>query len=318
TLTVGEIGTDGFSMALEFARNLFEETTAERMLGHLARLAAAVVESPDAFLSALPMLAPEERLQLLSTWNDTARPIPAAGWAHEQVAAQAALRPEALAVADAESRLSSGDLEARAGRLAGRLSDLGVGPEVPVALFLDRSPLLVVAAYAVLKAGGAYLPLDPGSPPERLAAILAESGAPLVLTRESLRGRLPELPETVQALAIDALDLSSQPPLADPPRLSPESPAYLIYTSGSTGVPNGVEVTHGALRNLLAWHAETFAAAPGERGPLVASPGFDVSVLETWPLLAAGGSVHAPDDATRLAPPALLGWLARERITLGF
>jgi len=318
TLTVGEIGTDGFSMALEFARNLFEETTAERMLGHLARLAAAVVESPDAFLSALPMLAPEERLQLLSTWNDTARPIPAAGWAHEQVAAQAALRPEALAVADAESRLSSGDLEARAGRLAGRLSDLGVGPEVPVALFLDRSPLLVVAAYAVLKAGGAYLPLDPGSPPERLAAILAESGAPLVLTRESLRGRLPELPETVQALAIDALDLSSQPPLADPPRLSPESPAYLIYTSGSTGVPKGVEVTHGALRNLLAWHAETFAAAPGERGTLVASPGFDVSVLEIWPLLAAGGSVHAPDDATRLAPPALLGWLARERITLGF
>jgi amino acid adenylation domain-containing protein len=318
TLTVGEIGADGFSMSLEFARNLFEATTAERMLGHMARLAAAAVASPDAFLSALPMLAPEERFQLVSAWNDTARPIPAGGWAHERVAAQAALRPEALAAADAESRLSFGDLEARAGRLAGRLRELGVAPEVPVALLFDRSPLLVAAAYAVLKAGGAYLPLDPASPPERLAAILAESGAPLVLTREALRGKLPELPDTIHALAVDTLDLAGQPPLAEPPVLHAESPAYLIYTSGSTGVPKGVEVTHGALRNLLAWHAEAFAPGPEERGTLVASPGFDVSVLEIWPLLAAGGSVHAPDDATRLSPPALLDWLARERITLGF
>ncbi len=326
TLTVGEIGADGFAASLEFARNLFDATTAERMLGHVARLAAAAVESPDRLLSALPMLAPGERFQLVTEWSDTARPIPIAmsgtGWAHELVAAQAALRPEALAVAGGESlnQLTYGDLETRAGRLAGHLRGLGVGPEVPVALLLDRSAALVVAAYAVLKAGGAYLPLDPASPPERLAAILAESGAPLVLTRESLRVKLPE---SAQALALDtldltALDLKMQSPLAARPRLHAESPAYLIYTSGSTGVPKGVEVTHGALLNLLAWHAEAFAPGPGERGTLVASPGFDVSVLEIWPLLAAGGSVHAPDDATRLSPPALLDWLARERITLGF
>ncbi|HEX3525653.1 MAG TPA: amino acid adenylation domain-containing protein [Thermoanaerobaculia bacterium] len=325
TLTVGEIGAGpeagGFAMSLEFARNLFDATTAERLLGHVVRLAAAAVESPDRHLSALPMLAPEERFQLVTEWSDTARPISipisGTGWAHDLVAAQAALRPEALAVSAGES-LSYGDLEARAGRLASHLRDLGVGPEVPVALLLDRSAALVVGAYGVLKAGGAYLPLDPASPPERLATILAESGASLVLTCEALRGKLPDLPGTVQALALDTLDLSGQLPLAAPPRLHAESPAYLIYTSGSTGVPKGVEVTHGALLNLLAWHREAFAPGPGERGTLVASPGFDVSVLEIWPLLAAGGSVHAPDDATRLSPPALLKWLARERITLGF
>jgi amino acid adenylation domain-containing protein len=352
TLTAGEIGggpdAGGLSLALEFTRDLFDATTAERMLRHVARLAAEAVAAPDRLLSGLPMLAPEERFQLVTEWNDTARRVPGipeTRWVHEQVAARVAADPEALAVAAGDGRLSYGDLEERAGRLADLLRGLGVGPGVPVALCLDRSAALVVAAYAVLKAGGAYLPLDPGAPAERLAAILAEAATPVVLTRETLRGRLPDPAVSgIQALEVDAGAVGWRRPspgeggrgggrgdggegvwaeaptseTASEKAPQAESPAYLIYTSGSTGVPKGVEVTHGALLNFLAWHREVFAAGPGDRGTMVASPGFDVSVMEIWPLLAAGGSVHVPDDETRLSPKALLDWLARERITVGF
>jgi amino acid adenylation domain-containing protein len=325
TLTTGEIGAGadagGLSLVLEYARNLFEATTAERLLGHVARLAAKAVAAPDRHLSELPMLSPAERFQLLAEWNDTARPAPAAPLVHEIVAARAAADPGALAVAAGAVRLTYGELAERAGRLAGLLRGLGVGPGVPVALCLERSPALVVAALAVLEAGGGYLPLDPSSPAERLATILAEAATPVVLTREALRGRLPDPAATgIRVLALDALDTSDTDDAIDfaAPPPGAQDPAYLIYTSGSTGVPKGVELTHGALLNMLARHQETFGTGPGDRGTMVAAPGFDVSVLEIWPLLTAGGSLHVPDEETRLSPRAILDWLARERITAGF
>ena len=322
TLTAGEIAAGpaagGLSLALAYGRERFAETTAERMLGHLGRLAAEAVAAPDRRLSALPMLAAEERFQLLAEWNDTARSSAALPFVHALVLARAAEDPGALAVAVGDGSLTYGELADKAGRLAGLLRGLGVGPDVPVALCLERSTALVVAALAVLAAGGAYLPLDPGSPAERLGVILAEAAVPVVLTCEALRRTLPDPAVSgAQVLTLDALDLASLP-RAEMPLLSPDNLAYLVYTSGSTGVPKGVELTHGALLNLLAWHWSTFGTRNGDRGTLVASPAFDVSVMEIWPLLAAGGSVHAPREETRLSPPALVDWLARERITVGF
>jgi len=239
--------------------------------------------------------------------------------------ARAAADPGALAVAAGDGLLTYGELAEKAGRLAGLLRGMGVSPDVPVALCLERSAALVVAALAVLAAGGAYLPLDPGSPAGRLAAILAEAAVPVVLTREGLRRTLPDPAVSgARVLALDVLetlDLSSLPRAEMPPLATDNQPgnlAYLIYTSGSTGVPKGIELTHGALLNLLAWHWSTFGTRSGDRGTLVASPAFDVSVMEIWPLLAAGASVHAPREETRLSPPALLAWLARERISVGF
>jgi amino acid adenylation domain-containing protein len=325
TLTAGEInaGPDagGLSLVLEYASELFAGATAERLLGHVARLAAEAVAAPGRRLSDLPMLSAAERFQLLAEWNDTARD-PGPILIHQRVAARAAAAPEALAVAAADASLTFGELEERAGRLAALLRGLGVGPDVPVALCFERSAALVTAAYAVLKAGGAYLPLDPASPPQRLATIAAEAGVPIVLTREGLRApfaSLAGLAGPVRVLALESLDLPAAPlSAAEQPEPAPENLCYLIYTSGSTGVPKGAEMSHGAMVSYLGWHREWFATRPGDRGTLVAAPGFDVSVMETWPLLAMGGSVHAPDDETRLSAAALLRWIERERITIAY
>ncbi len=326
TLTTGEIGAGpdagGLRLTLEYASALFEAATAERMLGHFAHLLAAAVAEPGRRLSALPLCSEAELFQLLAEWNDTEADAPDVLLAHQLVAARAAADPEALAVAGGGERLSYGELDARAGRLACHLRELGIGREAAVTVCLERSPALLVAMLAVLKTGGAYLPLDPAYPPERLAGILAEAAAPLVLTREGLRDRLPVEVSGARVLALDSLDLPPSPG-GSGVRMGEggqggDGLAYVIYTSGSTGVPKGIEVTHGSLRNLITWHHGVYGIRPGDRAALIAGPGFDASVMEIWPLLAAGASIHVPDDETRIAPRRLLDWLVRERITLCF
>ncbi|HEY0782175.1 MAG TPA: non-ribosomal peptide synthetase, partial [Thermoanaerobaculia bacterium] len=203
---------------------------------------------------------------------------------------------------------------------ARHLAALGVGDEEPVAVCLERSPALVVSFLAVLQAGGAYLPLDPTYPTERLAFLLADSGARIVLTRSGLRDRLPDLPQTSRiveldgdAATIESVAAEITPRLGDPDRL-----AYLLYTSGSTGQPKGTLVPHAGLLNLVAWYRQLLAIGPDDRGTLVASPAFDAAALEIWSLLTAGGSLAVPDDATRIAPREMLAWLAKERVTVAF
>ena len=320
TLTVAEIGagpeTGGFSLSLEYATALFDAATADRMLGHLARFLERALAGPDRRLSELPMLSRAERDQLLLDWNATAQEIADPAPAHLRVLRQAEERPDALAIAGGDLDLTYGELAAWAGRLAPTLRELGAGPEAPVAVFLERSARLVVAELAALLAGAPYLPLDPTFPADRLAVLLQGAGAPVVVTREGLRGRLPE------GAAVVELGRPSPPaplPQAGEGRTPPEEAlAYTIFTSGSTGVPKGIEVTHGSLTNFIAWYLATYAPGPEDRAALIAGPSFDVSVGEIWPLLAAGASLHVPDEETRLSPARLLAWLARERITLCF
>ncbi|HYU31102.1 MAG TPA: amino acid adenylation domain-containing protein [Thermoanaerobaculia bacterium] len=319
TLTVGEIGAGqdagGFSLSLEYARALFDAATADRMLGHLARFLERALADPDRRLSDLPMLAASERDQLLREWNATTREIADPAAAHHLVARQAALRPDALAIAGGDLDLTYGELTAWASHLAPVLRELGAGPEAPVAVFLERSARLVVAELAALLAGAPYLPLDPSFPPDRLATLLEGAGASVILTREGLRDRLPAT--GAQVVPLDSPSFSSLASFSSLPSF-PTNLAYLIFTSGSTGVPKGIEVTHASLTNLIAWYHETYAPGPEDRAALIAGPSFDVSVGEIWPLLAAGASLHVPDDETRLSPDRLLAWLARERITLCF
>ena len=231
-----------------------------------------------------------------------------------RIASHATLAPDRPAIIDGDAVLSYAELDRRANGLAARLRDAGAAAEVCVALHLNRSADFVLAALAVLKAGAAYVPIDSTMAVERARVMLADSGAPLLVTH---RGKT-EWSGDVPTIEIDRLpaDASPTPYLNIDP--GPESLAYVIYTSGSTGAPNGVEITHGNLNNLIAWHQSTFRVTPADRASQVAGVGFDAAVWEIWPHLTAGATLCIADERSRRSPHALRDWLVRQRITIAF
>ncbi|MCP4659179.1 MAG: AMP-binding protein, partial [bacterium] len=312
--------------------DLFDRVTIERLLAHLERLLEAIADAPEERLSALPLLAAAEEHALLREWNDTATGDRSDRSVHELFELQVARRPEALAAADRKGMLSYGELGRRADRLARRLRRHGVGPEVVVAIFMERSAAMLVAMLGILKAGGAYLPIDPSYPGERLSFMLADSGAPVVLTQEELaatvRGALPE-----PAPGVMVVDGARSGEFGNGNgngigngggngigngQSGPGNLAYVIYTSGSTGRPKGVEIRHSGLVNLVRWHQRTYGVTPADRATQVAGLSFDASVREIWPYLTAGASLHLPDQETRSTPSKLVSWLAAEAVTIGF
>ncbi len=236
----------------------------------------------------------------------------------DRLGARAAENPPAPAVVAGGKVLTYRDLEIRSSRLAKRLRSLGVGPDVIVGLCLERSPDLVVGALGILKAGGAYLPLDPSHPVEHLARLLNDAAPRILVTAACLADRLPRGDRRLIDLDAEAPDDGPEPPGHGSMSISPRSLAYVIYTSGSTGRPKGVEVTHGGLSNLVRWHQAAFAVTAQDRATQIAAVGFDAAVWEIWPYLAAGASVHIPDEAIRQNPEALRDWLVSEEISVTF
>ncbi|HKH48756.1 MAG TPA: amino acid adenylation domain-containing protein, partial [Thermoanaerobaculia bacterium] len=282
--------------SLTYNTDLFDGATAERMLGHFAALLAQAGEDPDRRLPELDLLSEAERSQLLREWNDTG----AAGEGaliHELFERRAAEHPEAPALLWNGETVSYGELDRRAGRLARRLRRLGAGPEVVVGVCLERTPELVVALLAVLKSGGAYLPLDPVYPPERLALMLADSGAAAVVSRADLESRLPG---SVPVCRVEEEEIQAAAPEI---QVTPDNLAYLIYTSGSTGRPKGVAICHRSAVTLLEWAAEVFAPEDLSRVLAATSVSFDLSVYELFLPLTRGGTVVLADNA--LALPSL-------------
>jgi len=299
--------------SLVYDRDLFDRTTVRRMAGQLRRLLAEVAEAPERRLSELSLLSPTERQQLLTEWNDTA-PVPDGdlpGRLDARFRAQAARTPDAVALVDvAGERLRFDALARRVTALAGRLRAAGVGPEVRVGVCLPRRAEMVVALLAVLEAGGAYVPLDAAYPEERLAFMLEDAGAPVVLaspeTRERLPlDRLPAPPEVIDPA--DEEDGAPPAPAAADPPADDESLAYLIYTSGSTGRPKGVAIPHRAACALLDWAAGVFSAR--ELAGVLAGTSicFDLSVFELFLPLTTGGRVVLADDALGAAAHADTG-----------
>jgi amino acid adenylation domain-containing protein len=230
----------------------------------------------------------------------------------------ASARPFAPALSSGLDIMDYGELAVRASRLASYLVSLGVGPEVPVALCLERSFDLIASAFAILLAGGAYLPLDPAWPPARVKQILDDAHARLVISR----GRLATLAAANGARVID-LDaeqsvIDSLEPLPRPVDVTRDKLAYIIYTSGSTGKPKGVEVTHGNLLNLIFWHRRFFDITARDRASHLAGIAFDAAVWEIWPHLTAGATLVLADETVRTSATALRDWLIRERITIAF
>lgn len=236
----------------------------------------------------------------------------------ELVRAAVDLAPDAGALVSTKETLSYRELEARANQLAHYLRALGIRAEVPVGVCLERGPAMVVSALAILKAGGAYVPLDPDYPVERLRFMLEDARVPALITRQEVGQRIGNLGWNPVYIDSDASHISTYPVSAPEVKIAAENLAYVIYTSGSTGQPKGVQITHGNLRNLIAWHRRAFEVSASDRVSQVASVGFDAAVWEIWPNLAAGSSIHFADEDVRVAPEPLRDWLIREQITISF
>ena len=288
---------DGTTLRLVYRTDLFDRATvirlAERFLALLADLAAA----PGLRLSAHPVVSPTERRALTAPGP---APVPAAPTITEWLADTIAAHPDRIAVSDPGHRLTYRELDRRSARLARALCARGVGPEDVVAVRLAKGVDLVVALTAVLRAGAAYLPVDPALPPLRIEQITA--GAVLTITEDDAARWLAE-PDS---------------PSAPLPEVQPAGRCYVVHTSGSTGRPKGVAVSHRSLTHLVAWHLDRYHLRPGDRVTQIASMSFDAAVWEIWPALLAGAELDLPPAELARAPKDLVAHYARVGTTVAF
>ncbi len=278
---------------------LYTAEDAERHCDEFCTLLKSALQSPDARIGRLNILSEGERRRLLRTWNDTKAERPRDLCLHELFEAQAERTPDAPAVLFHEERLSFGELNRRANQLAHHLQRLGVGPESRVGLCLERSVEMIVGLLGVLKAGGAYVPLDPAQPGQRIAFMLRDAGAAVLLSQRKFASILPE--RDARIILLDAeRDAISRESEANPAnRVRPEHLAYVIYTSGSTGEPKGVMIEHRSVVNLLTALSEAVYA--GQDSPLRVSLNaplaFDASVKQVVQLLKGHALVVVPEEA---------------------
>ncbi|WP_231608016.1 non-ribosomal peptide synthetase [Streptacidiphilus albus] len=290
-LTVGETAT-GLEASLEYRTDLFESATMARLVGHFQTLLASVADSPGARLSELEMLTAGEREQILVEWNDTAGPYPDAATIHQLVEERAGRDPEAVAVSFGAESLTYRQVNERANQLAHHLRGSGVTPGMLVAVCLDRSPDLVCALLGILKAGAAYVPLDPDYPTERIAYMVEDTATPLIVTHTDHVGRLPAGVELLLADRDWPQGATSDPV----PVAGPDDPAYVIYTSGSTGRPKGVQLDHRGVVNYLDWCDKNYPpTAAGSIGTLLySSVTFDLTVTALFLPLMQGLRIDIP------------------------
>ncbi|MFD5184514.1 amino acid adenylation domain-containing protein [Streptomyces sp. NPDC058372] len=286
-------------LRLEYASDLFDHTTAEGLVDRFGRVLRQVVADPGARIGRVDVLSGAER-DWLTRLNETTTPVPAAT-VPELVAAQAKRTPGATAVVSGPTALSYGELEVRAGRLAAILRDRGVGPDALVAVALPRTAELAVALLAVLKAGGAYLPIDPNYPPARVDLLLGTADPTLVLTDHETGRTVAGCRPPV--LHIDDLDLDLDGPVAEASEagIGPDHLAYVMFTSGSTGTPKGVAITHASVVNGVQDLRRRTQVEAGSRMLAATSVNFDVSVFEIFTALTSGASIEIVRDVLELA-----------------
>ncbi|WP_254710139.1 non-ribosomal peptide synthetase [Streptomyces lunaelactis] len=307
SLTLTQGADDGFAGEIVYASELFDRATVERLAGHYANLLSAAVAEPARPVGELDLLGVQEREQLLVTFNDTTVPYVDNTTVQALVEEQVERTPDAPAVVFGVSELSYGELNARANQLAHHLIDRGIKAEDLVTVCVDRGPDMIVALLGVMKAGAAYVPLDPDYPAARLEFMLNDTRAPLVITQAHLADRLPE---TAAQLLIDAdwATVATQPGTNPAPQSGPQDLAYIIYTSGSTGTPKGVMVQHQAICRLIDnnWFADITAT------DVVAQTCnfcFDVFTFECWGALTAGATLAIVTKEALVDTPLLASTL---------
>ncbi|HEU4323407.1 MAG TPA: amino acid adenylation domain-containing protein [Roseiflexaceae bacterium] len=314
TLSLTEL-PEGIRIAAEYRAALFDPDTIMRMLGHYQTLLEAAVANPDLRLSELPLLPADERRRVLHEWNPAPRPLPATQCLHELIAEQVARTPEATALVVGEQHLSYRELDRRANRLAHHLRAQGIGPEQFVGIYTGRTAELVVAVLGVLKAGAAYVPLDPAYPPERLAIMLADSRAPVVLTTAETRGTLP-FGGTLIDLDSAADAIAAQPDTPPDSGVMPENLAYVLFTSGSTGRPKGVQIAHRSAVNFLCSMLREPGLSADDTVLALTTLAFDISVLELFLPLLAGARIALIDRATAADSTRLAEAIERSGVTV--
>jgi amino acid adenylation domain-containing protein len=314
-LLVAAVELEGrLHVGVSYATALFDEATVARLLGNFEVLLASIVADPTQRLSRLAIMSAAELRQELVEWNDTAAEYPS--WClHEKFEAQAAATPNGIAAELDGDRVTYAELNAQANRVARRLRELGVGPEVLVGVCTQRTLRRLAGLLGVLKAGGGYVPLDPQYPADRLAFMLEDAHMPVVLTDDESESAVPTDSATVVSLdrdwaALSALDGDNLDEIADPTNV-----AYVIYTSGSTGRPKGVVIEHRQAVNFATAEIEHWPIGPGDRVLQFASLNFDVSVLDIFGALLSGATLVLGTSQTLLSPPRLADLIRRERIT---
>jgi len=294
TLSVNET-PQGLTGSFEYNQDLFDAATIRRMIGHFEILLDAIVADPDQPVSTLPLLTPTEQQQLLIDFNDTAQELSPEERIDRRFEAQVERTPDAIAAVCGQQRVTFAELDERANRLARYLRHRGVGPNVLVGVFAERSLEMLTGILAILKAGGAYVPMDPGYPKERLAFMIRDTGTRILLTQEKLRSRLPIQDAEILCLDEPLPDCAGYQDLiegkpADIEQL--DTLAYVIYTSGSTGRPKGILISHRGLANYLAWCTSAYAVEAGEGAPVHSSISFDLTITALFPPLLAGRPVE--------------------------
>jgi amino acid adenylation domain-containing protein len=306
---------DGIAGFWEYAAALFDPATIARLSLHWLTLLADAAEHPDKPLATLALLSAAEGHQLALEWNDTRAAYPCDETIASLFAVQAASRPEAPALISAAGTVTYGELAARSRRLARQLRDHGIGPDGLAGVFLERGPEMVTAWLAALEAGGAYLPLDPDYPAERLAFMLADGRVRVLVTRRELAARLPAGGAAV--LLIEDLEESTED---EPPPASgatPESLAYVVYTSGSTGTPKGVAVPQRAVVRL-ARDGDYARLTAADRIAQASNASFDAATFEVWGALLNGGCLVAFERDVTLSPEDFSREIRRRGITALF
>lgn len=314
-LTLFLVGDDErLKFTFEYNTDLFDGARIDRMARHFETLLASIVDQPDTRISELELLPDTERQTLLVEWNQTTTQFPE-DCIHRMFEEQMNLRPERTAVTYEDQKLTYVELNARANQLAGHLRSLGVGPETVVGICIERSLEMVVGLLGILKAGGAYMPLDPGLPKERLAFMLEDAGAPVVVTVAELSKDLPAYQSKVVALDADQEAIASASNDNFDVGVTAENLAYVIYTSGSTGRPKGTMNTHRGLCNRLLWMQAEYNLTEADRVLQKTPFNFDVSVWEFfWPLITGARLVMARPDGHQ-DPAYLVDIIQKEQIT---
>lgn len=297
TLSVEQVG-DRLVPSFEYNTDLFEHSTIQQMLQHLEILLDAAANNRNCPILDLPLLTPPEREQILFTWNQTEQPdCLIESCLHELIEEQVARTPAAAAVIYADQVLTYQELNQRANQLAHTLREMGVGPETPVGICLERSLEMVVGLLGILKAGGLYVPLDPTYPPERIAFMMADSQITVLLTQAHLVAQLPPSIATVLCLDSEWERIGNAAASNPVTTITPEHAIYMIYTSGTTGHPKGAVNTHRGLVNRLLWMQKVYQLTGQDRVLQKTPFSFDVSGWEFfWPLLVGASMVMAKPE----------------------
>ncbi len=313
--------TDPPELTADYSTDLFDRPIVQGLVAHYLSLLEAAITRPQERIRYLPLLTPAERQQILVQWNRT--PLPGAAQPgifhdrclHHLFEASARRVPDAVALFSDRHQYTYSQVNSRANILAHELIRRGVGPEVPVGIFIDHHPAAIIGLLAILKAGGAYVPLNPDHPAERLSFMIRDTALRCALTLPGTAHRLP-------ATGVEHIDIDldqQEPPDEDAANptssVTPDHLAYIIYTSGSTGVPRGVLIPHRGVANLIAWGVTANDLAPGCRMAEVVSIGFDAATFHTLMALAGGAAVYMADEETALQPAALTDAMLRHRIT---